>query len=198
VKKSIKILSIVLGVIAVAIVILFISFIISMKPDKDKMEETKIQAKEYLETNYTGKQFEVYDVLYDNMGNFEFYDYAAKVRDKDTSEEFFVYYNEDLMRMEDSKIIEQQKHFAKYDVSPKVMPYIIEKFGEDTDAKVEYSIAEGKVSIIIRLPREKVDTDKKLFNDLITYLKRDVGLKHADVNMIYTVKDEDDLFNANF
>jgi hypothetical protein len=169
-----------------------------MKPDKDKVEETKIRAKEYLETNYKGKRFEIYDVLYDNMGNFEFYDYAAKVRDKDTGEEFFVYYNKDLMRMEDSKIIEQQKNFVKYDVNPKVMPYIKEKFGEEIDAKVEYSISQGKASIIIRVPRNKEDTDEKLFNDLISYLNSDVKLQHAEVTMIYTVKDEDYVWNKDF
>jgi len=55
-----------------------------------------------LEVHYDSGDYEIYDVLYDNMGNYTMFDYAAKVRDVNTSEEFLVYYNEQADQMEDS------------------------------------------------------------------------------------------------
>ncbi len=52
--------------------------------------------------HYNESEFEIYDVLYDNMGNYTLFDYAAKVRNLNTGEEFLVYYNEQAGQMEDT------------------------------------------------------------------------------------------------
>ena len=73
-----------------------------MSPNKSEEEKVKMQAEEFLNSNYDG-EYEIYDVLYDNMGNFNYFKYAAKVRDKSTEEDFLVYYNDELQEMEDSR-----------------------------------------------------------------------------------------------
>ena len=91
-NKILKVTLIVFGVILVGVVILVFSFTQSMKPDKEKEEQVIIQAEEYLENQFSD-HFEVYDTLYDNMGNFGF-EYAAMARDKERNTQFFVYYDD--------------------------------------------------------------------------------------------------------
>lgn len=79
-KIFLKIMLSILGVILIGIGILVVLFLLEMKPDKDKEEKVRIQAEQYLKEHFNDN-FEIYDTLYDNMGNFSF-EYAAKVRDK--------------------------------------------------------------------------------------------------------------------
>lgn len=73
-----------------------------MTPDKSEEKKVIEQTEEYLEIEYPDVDYENYDVLYDNMGNFDQFEYAAKVRDLDSGEEFLVYYNDNSKQMEDS------------------------------------------------------------------------------------------------
>ena len=85
-NKYLKITLGVLAAILLGIGLLVVVFVLEMKPDKDEEEKIKIQAKQYLEDKFNDN-FEIYDTLYDNMGNFEF-EYAAKVREKKTIHNF--------------------------------------------------------------------------------------------------------------
>ncbi|MUK90638.1 hypothetical protein GMD78_19975 [Ornithinibacillus sp. L9] len=73
-----------------------------MTPKKAEEEKVIEQAEEYLEGNYEINQYEIYDVLYDNMGNYGAFEYAAKVRELNSGKDFLVYYNEQTNQMEDS------------------------------------------------------------------------------------------------
>ncbi|WP_169823974.1 hypothetical protein [Bacillus marinisedimentorum] len=91
-----------LGVVLAGIAVLVILFSIEMTPDEDEEEKVIARAEEYLETNDEHANYEIYDVLYDNMGNYGKFEYAAKVRDVNSGVEFLVFYNDDTGKMEDS------------------------------------------------------------------------------------------------
>ena len=74
-NKYLKITLGIVGVMLLGIGLLVVAFVSEMKPDKDEEEKIKIQAKQYLEGKFNAN-FEIYDTLYDNMGNFGF-EYAA-------------------------------------------------------------------------------------------------------------------------
>ena len=103
-NKYLKVILGVVGVILLGIGLLVVAFVSEMKPDKDE-EKIKIQAKQYLEEKFNDN-FEIYDTLYDNMGNFGF-EYAAKVRDKKTNTQFLVYYNDETEQMVDTYIADK-------------------------------------------------------------------------------------------
>lgn len=70
-SKTKKILLTLLGVfsiILVRVVILLFSFTQSMKADPDEEKKTRDQAERYVEETFD-EGTEIYDVLYDNMGN---------------------------------------------------------------------------------------------------------------------------------
>lgn len=187
-----------LGVILLGIGVLIVAFLLEMKPDKDKEEEVRIQAEQYLEDNFNDN-FEIYDTLYDNMGNFGF-EYAAKVRDKKTNTEFLVYYDDETKQMVDTYIADKWER----DLKSEIGPFIIENFGETTDFFVyianvnigrefgidplnpksykEFDIAP---TIRITVPREKSDDDEKILNEFIAFLKSEAILQHGSVAMDY-------------
>ncbi|MED4354231.1 hypothetical protein P9265_18225 [Schinkia azotoformans] len=196
-RKFLKISLIILGVIIVGMGILIFSFIQGMKPDKDKEEQIKIQAEQYLKDKFNDN-FEVYDALYDNMGNFGF-EYAAKVRDKETKTQFLVYYDDELDQMVDTFTAEKWTN----DLEKEIRPYIKENFREKTETNVYFDDLIGKElgidplnpgsykdfnvapTIRITLPRKKSDQDEKLFNDFISYLKSNDILQQGTIIVNY-------------
>ena len=115
-NKILKVTLIVFGVILVGVVILVFSFTQSMKPDKEKEEQVKVQAEEYLENQFS-EHFEVYDTLYDNMGNFGF-EYAAMARDKERNTQFFVYYDDVTNQLVDTCIAEKWEDDLESEIRP--------------------------------------------------------------------------------
>ncbi|HHY73221.1 MAG TPA: hypothetical protein GX497_08340 [Bacillus bacterium] len=197
-RKFIKISLIISGVIILGIGILIFSFIQDMKPDKDKEEQVQIQAEQYLKEKFNNN-FEIYDTLYDNMGNFEF-EYAAKVRDKKTGTQFLVYYDGETKQMVDTYIADKWAD----DLQSEIRPFIKENFGETTDSYVFFtnekigqelgidpvnprSYKEFAVTPIIRITvhRKKSEGDDKIVNEFISFLKGDDKLQHGSVIMEY-------------
>jgi hypothetical protein len=216
-NKYIKITFGILGVILLGIGILVVAFILEMKPDKNKEEEVRIQAEQYLEDNFNDN-FEIYETLYDNMGNFEF-EYAAKVRDKKTNTEFLVYYDDETKQMMDTYIADKWAN----DLESEIRPFIKENkenFAETTDFFVSFtndnigqelgidplnpkSYTEFDVAPIIRItvPRKKSEDDEKILNEFIAFLKSEDKLQHGSFAMSYI--DEkgvilDDEWNKDF
>ncbi len=101
-NKTIKVLSILIAIVVVAIFVIASLWHFNITPNQKKEEEVKIQAEDYLNKHFKGKGYHVYDVLYDNMGNYGYFDYAAQVRNDAGTVDFLVYYNKDTQRMEDS------------------------------------------------------------------------------------------------
>ena len=197
-NKFLKITLSILGVILLGIGLLVVIFVLEMKPDKDEEEKIKIQAGQYLKDNFNDN-FEIYDTLYDNMGNFGF-EYAAKVRDKKTNTQFLVYYDDETKQMVDTYIADKWAD----DLEAEIRPFIKENFGETTDFFVFFinenigqelgidpvkprSYKEFDISPTIRItvPRNRSDGDEKILSEFITFLKKEDNLQHGLVVMEY-------------
>lgn len=199
-NNFLKVTLIVFGVIIVGIAILVFSFVQSMKPDKELEEKVKIQAEEYLEAKFNAN-FEIYDTLYDNMGNFNF-EYAAKVRDKKNHTQFLVYYDNETEQMVDTYTADKWTE----ELENEIRPYIKLNFGETTDFYVYYNDEIGKElgidsanpgsykkfnaspTIRITIPRKKSDEDEKLSNEFISFLKKEDKLQQGTVIVSYVAE----------
>ena len=154
-----------------------------MSPNKSEEEKVKMQAEEFLNSNYDG-EYEIYDVLYDNMGNFNYFKYAAKVRDKSTEEDFLVYYNDDLQEMEDSREADKRYNEIKNNVEPKVKKFIDENISKENVTSVHYA-RKHDVLVNIRLLENQKENQEKDYNLIIEYLKDELEYPNADVNLLY-------------
>ncbi|MFC5591472.1 hypothetical protein ACFPRA_21535 [Sporosarcina soli] len=199
-NKILKVTLIVFGVLLVGIVLLVIIFLQEMKPDKEKEEQVKAQAEEYLKDHFSDR-FEIYDTLYDNMGNFGF-EYAAKVRDKSSGIQFLVYEDDQTNQMMDTYIAEKWRS----DLESEIRPFIRENIGEKTDLYVYFDDKIGKelgidwtdsrsykdfdVAPTIRLtiPRKKSDEDERLFNEFISFLKSEDKLQQGKLIVGYVAE----------
>lgn len=101
-KITFRVLIGITGVSLALISFLLFIFFTDMNPSKSEENKVIAQAEEYLETEYPDGNYEIYDVLYDNMGNYYYFEYAAKVRNLDNGDDFLVYYNDQSKQMEDS------------------------------------------------------------------------------------------------
>lgn len=124
-KKWGLILLSIIGVIAIGIAILVFSFWQAMKADPDEEEKAIVLAKEYVEGTFREKVV-VYDVLYDNMGNFGEFEYAAKVRHEKYGTEFLIYRNSETGKMEDTFVINKWVD----DAEKAIRPAVAEKLGD--------------------------------------------------------------------
>lgn len=197
-KKYLKPILVVTGIVILGIALLLFFFVQDMKPENKEEEQAKVQAEQYLEENFKDEEFEIYDVLYDNMGNYGYFDYAAKVRNIEKDTDFLVYYNKDTKRMEDSYTIGLEEEKVKNEINPPIIEYIGSHFGDNVEASVDYSISTGKPEIKVRVSRSEQENDKKLFEDLVTYIKKDLGVEHATITMFYTVDGEEQIGYEEF
>ncbi|WP_068677348.1 hypothetical protein [Oceanobacillus sp. Castelsardo] len=197
-NKYLKIILGVLGVILLGFGLLVVAFLFEMKPDKDEEEKIKLQAEQYLEDKFNDN-FEIYDTLYDNMGNFEF-EYAAKVRDKNTSIQFLVYYDDKTKQMVDTYVTEKWED----DLEAEIRPFVKENFGGKTDFFVffinekigqeldidpinpgSYKDFDVTPTIRISVPRKRSVGDEKLLDEFISFLKSEDKLQHGSVIIEY-------------
>lgn len=213
-NKFLKVALVVFGAIILRIAILVFSFLQSMKPDKEKEEKVKIQAEQYLDEKFNNN-FEIYDILHDNMGNFNF-EYGANIRDKKNNITFYVYYSDAKDKMVDTYAADKWAD----DLENEIRPYIKENLGKTTDFYVSYggkigeelgidsanpgSYKDSNVAPTIRItiPRKKSNEDEKLFNEFISFLKSEDKLQHGTVIVGYVAENgvilEDDEWSKEF
>lgn len=72
------------------------------------MDLNRKQAEQYLEETCNADT-SIYDVLYDNMGNWGYFEYVAKVRHKTDGTQFLVYLNSETGEMEDTYVSDKWK-----------------------------------------------------------------------------------------
>ncbi|WP_071395102.1 hypothetical protein [Bacillus tuaregi] len=196
-KKPVKIIVSILGIILLGIPILFISFYISMMPDGEKEDMIRDEAEQYINQTFKN-HFEVYDTLYDNMGNFEF-EYAAKVRDKVNNIEFLIYHDSETGQLVDTYVADKWVNELKNDIRQ----YIDANFKEVTDFHAFFDDEIGKElnidplnsgsfkeyhvapTIRITISRTKGNQDDELFNTFISFLKNENILEHGTVIVAY-------------
>ncbi|MDM5222963.1 hypothetical protein QUF86_19905 [Peribacillus sp. NJ11] len=136
-KISLTLLGVFL-IILTGVVILVFSFTQSMKADLDEEKKVKQQAERYLEKNFEDGT-EIYDVLYDNMGNWGYFDYAAKVKHEKYGTQFLVFFNEETGEMEDTFISDKWQD----DAEKEIRPYIENELGDVLISKDMGDIAES-------------------------------------------------------
>ena len=195
-----KIILGILGVIFLSMAVLVISFNLSMKPDPDREEKVRKEAERYLEANFND-DFEIYDTLYDNMGNFEF-EYAAKVRAIRSNTEFLVYPDAETEQMVDTYVSDKWSD----ELEEEMRPYVHQAFGESVVVYVYIDDEIGaalnidplnpgsskdynlKPTVRLDIPRKKMEGDEKIFTDFISYLTDENILQHGQLIVSYVAE----------
>lgn len=113
---------------------LIVIFIVDMTPDAGKEEEVKEKASAYLDAHFSG-QMEMYDTLYDNMGNFNGFDYAAKVRNTTNGVDFTVYEDAASGEMVDTYAV----NYFEDELSDLIMEDVEKRFIEIEMVMVSYA-----------------------------------------------------------
>lgn len=196
-RKAVKIFLGILGVIFLGITVLVISFNLSMKPDPDREEKIRQEAERYLEVNFKD-DFEIYDTLYDNMGNFEF-EYAAKVREIRSNTEFLVYPDAETEQMVDTYVSDRWST----ELEKEMRPYVRQAFGESAVVYVFIDEEIGAAlnvdplnlgsskdynlepTVRLDIPRKRVAGDEKHFTEFISYLKDEDILQDGQLIVSY-------------
>jgi hypothetical protein len=200
-NKIIKIGIGVFGILALGIGLLSFAFVQSMKADEAEVKKVKIQAQEYIKNTFKDETV-IYDTVFDNMGNFYTFDYAAKAVNKKDNTQFLVYYNDETKQMEDTYIAEKWEK----ELENNIRPYIEQKLGALDEFWIEYNERTGitynvnpnKPSsykeydaapfIQISIPREPDKNDEEIFKEIVSFIQKDAGLKHGTVSMNYVKK----------
>ncbi|WP_298828832.1 hypothetical protein [uncultured Planococcus sp.] len=199
-RKSLKVILVILGVIFLGIAVLVISFNLSMKPDSDREEKIRQEADRYLQANFND-DFEIYATLYDNMGNFEF-EYAAKVREIRSNTEFLVYPDAETEQMVDTYVSDRWSN----ELEEEMRPYIRRAFGESAvvyvfiDDEIGATLNVDPLNVgsskdynlepIVRLdiPRERIVDDEEHFTEFISYLKDEGILQNGQLIVSYVAE----------
>ncbi|MCM3192512.1 hypothetical protein [Priestia megaterium] len=199
-KRVAKGLVLIISIVIIVVVGAIFIFNQSLKPDEDKEEKVKVEAKKYLKTHFTDSTV-IYDTLYDNMGNFPF-EYAAKVTNEKDQTNFLVYYNDEVNEMEDSYVSSKWES----QLEKKVRPYVTQKFEPLDELIVFYDAQVGKTyninpnistsykdyntspSITISIARKPKKEDAETFNKMVSFLKKEAELKHGTVTLNYVKK----------
>ncbi|MGE7902875.1 hypothetical protein ACQKNS_00515 [Peribacillus sp. NPDC094092] len=140
-SKTKKILLALLGIFSITVagvVILVFSFTQSMKADPAEEKKVRNQAERYLEKTFEDGT-EIYDVLYDNMGNRGYFEYAAKVKHEKYDTQFLVFFNDETGEMEDTFISDKWQD----DAEKEIRPYVEKELGEVLISKEMGDIAES-------------------------------------------------------
>ncbi|TDL92162.1 hypothetical protein E2R55_03605 [Vibrio vulnificus] len=141
-SKTKKVLLTLLGVFSIifaGVVILVFSFTQSMKADPDKEKKVRDQAERYLEKTFDEGN-EIYDVLYDNMGNWGYFEYAAKVKHKKYGTQFLVFFNDETGEMEDTFLSDKWQD----DAEKEIRPYVEKELGDVLISKELGDITENE------------------------------------------------------
>ncbi|WP_223260196.1 hypothetical protein [Priestia megaterium] len=199
-KRVAKGLVLIISIVIIVVVGAIFIFNQSLKPDEDKEEKVKVEAKKYLKTHFTDSTV-IYDTVYDNMGNFPF-EYAAKVTNEKDQTNFLVYYNDELNEMEDSYVSSKWES----QLEKKVRPYVTQKFNPLDELVVFYDAKVGKTyninpdtatsykdynaspSITISIARKPKKEDAETFSEMVSFLKKEAELKHGTVTLNYVKK----------
>lgn len=165
-SKTKKILLTLLGVfsiILVGVVILLFSFTQSMKADPDEEKKIRDQAERYLKENFD-EGTEIYDVLYDNMGNRGYFEYAAKVKHKKYGTHFLVFFNDETGEMEDTFISDKWQD----DAEKEIRPYVEKELGDVLISKEMEDIAESE-------DWEEIQEEIGDYNQLLLVFNEEIG-----------------------
>lgn len=169
----------------IAIPILFSDFNADFRGELTKNEKKKVisQTEQYLYDTYPTMKYEIYDFINDNDESYDNFEYAAMVRNTETTETFVVYENMDKKQIEDTQ---EEGKFINEQVKPKVISYVNKTFGEPQRIIVRppYEV-DGQSTIFLHLNNKKEDVNEEMFQSFIDYLQVELHVKHANVSILY-------------
>ncbi len=188
----------VLAVITLIIGIMIFVFFQSMKPDKNEVAKIEKQAEQYIATTFTDKVV-IFDTLYDNMGNFTHFEYAANVENKRDGTQFLVFFNKETNQMEDTYIADRWERELEIEIRPylestlgtldELWIFYPERTGielnVDPNQPSSYKDYDAKPHVMIFIPRKAEAGDKELFDGIVSYLKNEAGVKYGSVSLEY-------------
>ncbi|MGM9926886.1 MAG: hypothetical protein ACI35P_02955 [Bacillus sp. (in: firmicutes)] len=162
-KKILLILLVVFILIMLGVGILIVSFFQGMKADSEEEKKAIALAEPYLQQHFQAETT-IVDVLYDNMGNWGYFDYAAKVRHEQDGTEFLVYHNQETNQMEDTYIASKWEDDAEKDIQPYVEQQLgtsitgreIRKFADRNDWDEIQEKMEGKIEVGVYFDEDEV------------------------------------------
>ncbi|MGE7587992.1 MULTISPECIES: hypothetical protein [Bacillaceae] len=182
-SKTKKILLALLGVFLIilsGVMLLMFSFTQSMKADPDEEKKVRDQAERYLEKTFD-EGTEIYDVLYDNMGNWGHFEYAAKVKHEKYGTQFLVFFNDETGEMEDTFLSEKWQD----DAEKEIRPYVEKELGDVLISKELGDITENE-------DWEEIQEEIGDYNQLLLVFDEGVGKElKIDPNIPASYKDYD-------
>ncbi|MFB1083395.1 hypothetical protein [Jeotgalibacillus sp. JSM ZJ347] len=211
-KKIFISLGIAAGVFIAGAGILFFTFVQSMKADPGEERYIEEVADEYLRERIEADT-EIYDVLYDNMGNFPEFEYAANVRHLGDGTEFLVYERQTTGEVTDNYVKERMEDQIVEDIQPLFeqsfdrIEYIWVFLDEDTgkgqdpDQPFSYKAYNTSPFLMVAIPRNAQKSDGELFEKLYNEIKALTGFEQGTIEISYTdqgVPLEDDVWSKEF
>ncbi|MBX0358518.1 hypothetical protein [Halobacillus sp. Nhm2S1] len=193
-----------IGVIVVAMVLLFIY---EMTPNAKMETKAREIGEDYIHKHFDG-QAEVYDVLYDNMGNFEF-DYAAKVTHTSTGVDFLIYETGDSRVVKDTYASSYYESQIERGLEPFVknmegvvshMVHISDVPGkyQGTDVLPELNDLNLVPNIIIDLERGAKADDQETMEDLFVFMKEKLQIEHGGGRFVYDPSSGDEMLQMGY
>ncbi|WP_042347705.1 hypothetical protein [Bacillus massiliigorillae] len=167
IKKLVIIVGTIFAVLLLAIGLLIFSFILDMRSDSKEEKKVITLAKEYIDKTFQDK-VTIFDTLYDNMGNFNGFEYAAKVHHEKTGTEFLVYQNSETNEMEDTFIIDKWEN----DIAKAIKPSIEKAFGKSlTNKEVKPIIDSDDYDEIRDKMKDNIEINAYLEEEFVKALK---------------------------
>lgn len=202
-KKVLIGVLILLGVSALAIVIISFAFWQAMKSDPDEEKRVKDEAEQYIVEHFVD-EVTVLDTLFDGMGNFDGFEYAAVARHEKSGTDFLIYHDDYTGQMTDTFIISKWEDEAEASIKP----YIEERLGEALTRQDSAPIIDGddwdeieaqmkgKIEIFVMFDEQKVEKADVDINNPVSYNEANVNPSLIRIDLPREKQaDDDQVFN---
>ncbi|MBD3109942.1 hypothetical protein IEO70_16505 [Bacillus sp. AGMB 02131] len=202
-KKVLIGVLILLGVSALAIAIIAFSFAQAMKSDPDEEKRVKDAAEQYIIEHFAD-EVTAFDTLFDGMGNFDGFEYAAVARHEKSGTDFLIYHDDYTGQMTDTFIISKWEDEAEASIKP----YVEERLGEaltrqdsapiiDSDDwdEIEKQM-KGKIEIFVYFDEQAVEEANVDVNNPVSYNEAGVNPSLIRIDLPRKKQaDDDQVFN---
>ncbi|WP_394217695.1 hypothetical protein [Halobacillus trueperi] len=193
-----------IGAIVMAIILLFIY---EMTPNASMETNAREMGEGYIQKHFDG-QAEVYDVLYDNMGNHEF-DYAAKVTHKKTGVSFLIYETTDSQVMKDTYASSYYENQIEKDLRPFVndMEGAVSHFVHISDVPAKYQREDELPdfhdlnlvpNVIIDLERSALEDDEETMEELFVFMEEKLQIERGGGRFVYDPSSGDEMLQMSY
>lgn len=172
-----------LVLLLIGVVLLFLHFRATLNSDESEEAKVLLQAEHYLQANYPTMAYEISGVEYDKGSQYDRFDYAVLILNKETKNIFKVYENKYTKQMEDDIAFQELSTFIEQ-VKPKVYRYVTATFGEPQG--IAFTPSMGAPSLLtIKFSNKNDALCEENFNSFIDYLHINLHIEHVQVMILY-------------